>query len=248
MKEKLEIIRYNEADENLTVLIDLHKLISKYNKLNNHLIYYDANFPVYFEKLVGDSQSNYVFIFKLNGIIEGFIHFKIFNNTIFLNNICLTKNCQGKGFGKIFLNESLNFINNTDYKHFELDVFISNLPALLWYKNLGLEVTKSTMWKQLSPVNYQKNIKLSDELMFKKDLNEFNSLFFKDQKIATIINNSTMLFHDLTFINKIPLNNYTLITNQSTEFIDTSHFEIIDLETSVRMKCPIKIYLNNLNK
>ena len=39
-KEKIEIRRYNKVDENLDKLIELNKLISKYNgvKLYNHLI------------------------------------------------------------------------------------------------------------------------------------------------------------------------------------------------------------------
>jgi len=244
-KEKIEILRYNKVDENLAVLIELHKLISKNNKLNNHLIYYDTNFPSYFEKIVGDPRCNYIFTLKLNGNIEGVIHFKIFNDIIFLNNICLSKNCQGKGFGKIFLLESLNYLNKTDFKYFTLDVFMSNQPAYLWYIKLGLEVTKSTLWKQLSLININNN-EISDNMLFKKDLNGFNSLFFKDHKIATIINNSTMLLHDLSFINKIPLNDYILITNQDTQFLEGLSYELIDLETSLRMESQLTTVLNKL--
>ncbi|MGK0413259.1 MAG: hypothetical protein ACJA1B_001461 [Polaribacter sp.] len=249
-KEKIEILRYNKVDDNLDKLIELNKLISKYNgvKLYNHLIYFDSNFPSYIKKVIEHSESDYIFTLLLNDNLEGFIHFKIINDTLFFNNFCMSENYQGKGFGKMFLIKSLNLMNLADFKYLAKDVFMSNQPAFLWYIKLGLEVTKSTMWKQLLLINRPKNNKLSDEMIFKKDLNGFNSLFFKENKIATIVNNSTMLLHDLTSINQMPLNNYILITNQDTESLEKGNFKIIDLDSTVRMLCPMTIFLNNLIK
>ena len=245
-KEKIEIRRYNKVDENLDKLIELNKLISKYNgvKLYNHLIYFDSNFPSYLEKVIEYSEYDYIFTLMINDNLEGFIHFKIMNNTLFFNNFCMSENYQGKGFGKMFLIKSLNLMNLPDFNYLAKDVFMSNQPAFLWYIKLGLEVTKSTMWKKLSLIN--NNIDTIDEMTFKKDLNGFHSLFFNDVKIATIVNNTTMLIHDLTYINQMPLNNYILITNQDTEFLENGNFEITDLETSVRMVCSMKTFLNNL--
>ena len=245
-KEKIEIRRYNKVDENLDKLIELNKLISKYNgvKLYNHLIYFDSNFPSYLEKVIEYSEYDYIFTLMINDNLEGFIHFKIMNNTLFFNNFCMSENYQGKGFGKMFLIKSLNLMNLPDFNYLAKDVFMSNQPAFLWYIKLGLEVTKSTMWKKLSLIN--NNIDTIDEMTFKKDLNGFHSLFFNDVKIATIVKNTTMLLHDLTYIKQMPLNNYILITNQDTEFLENGNLEIIDLDTSVRMVCPMKTFLNNL--
>lgn len=246
-KEKIEIQRYNKVDENLDKLIELTQLISKYNgvKLYNHLIYFDPNYRLYLEKVVENSESDYIFTLKINDNMEGFIHFKSINDTLFFNNFCMSENYQGKGLGKMFLIKSLNLMNLPDFNYLAKDVFMSNQPAFLWYIKLGLEVTKSTIWKQLLQINRNNN-KLSDKIIFNKDLNGFNSLFFNDVKIATIVNNTTMLLHDLTYINQMPLNNYILITNQDTEFLENADFEIIDLDTSVRMICPMKTFLNNL--
>jgi len=243
-KENIEILPYNKIDENFAKLIELHQLISKHNKLTNHLIYYDTNFPLYFEKIVINS-NDLVFTLKLNGILDGFIHFKLFNDTIFLNNICLSENCQGKGLGKTFLKESLNLLNLADFNHFALDVFTSNQVAFSWYKNLGLEESKSMIWKQILPKNHK--LKKNSEITFKKDLNNFNSLFYKDDKIATLINNSTMLIHDLTFINQITPNNYMLITNQNTQLLTESNYELINLENSKRLEGKLSTVLNKLN-
>lgn len=249
-KEKIEIRRYNKVDENLDKLIELNKLISKYNgvKLYNHLIYFDSNFPSYLEKVIEYSENDYIFTLMINDNLEGFIHFKVINETLFFNNFCMSENYQGKGFGKMFLIKCLNLMNLVDFKYLAKDVFMSNQPAFLWYIKLGLEVTKSTIWKQLLPINRNNNNnnKLSDKMIFNKDLNGFNSLFFNDVKIATIVKNTTMLLHDLTYIKQMPLNNYILITNQDTEFLENGNFEIIDLDTSVRMVCPMKTFLKNL--
>ena len=248
MKEKTEILRYNKVDENLGKLVELNKLISKYNgiKLYNHLIYFDSNFPSYITKVIEEFENDYIFVLMINDGLEGFIHFKIINDTLFFNNFCMSENYQGKGFGKTFLIKSLNLMNLTDFKFLAKDVFMSNEPAFLWYIKLGLEVTKSTKWKQLTVINSQNNNKTSVEMTFKEDLNGFNSLFYKENKIATIINNSTMLIHDLTDITKMPLNYYTLITNQNTKNLEKANFEILDLDTSVRMICPMNTFLNNL--
>lgn len=245
-KEKIEIRRYNKVDENLDKLIELNKLISKYNgvKLYNHLIYFDSNYPSYLEKVIEYSEYDYIFTLMINDNLEGFIHFKVIDDTLFFNNFCMSEDCRGKGLGKIFLIKCLNLMNLADFEYLAKDVFLSAQSAYLWYIKLDLKVTKSTMWKQLILIN---NINDTfDEMVFKKDFNGFNSLFFNDLKIATIVNNTTMLLHDLTYIKKMPLNNYILITNQDTEFLENGNFKIIDLDTSVRMVCPMKTFLNNL--
>ena len=247
-KEKIEILRYNKVDENLVELIRLNKLISKYNGVNlqRHLIYFDSNYPSYLGKVIENSDRDYLYTLMINDNLEGFIHFKTINDTLFFNNFCISENYQGKGLGKMFLVKCLNFMNIDDFKYLAKDVFMSNQPAFLWYIKLGLEVTQNSNWNKIVLANNQKNYKLPVEMIFKKDLNGFNSLFFKNRKIATIINDSTMMLHDLTHIKQMPLNNYIIVTNQNTEFLEKENFEIIELETSARMICPIKKLYNNL--
>jgi ribosomal protein S18 acetylase RimI-like enzyme len=247
-KEKIEILRYNKVDENLDELIRLTKLISKYNGVNlqQHLIFFDSNYPSYLRKVIENSDLDYLYILMINDNLEGFIHFKIINDTLFFNNFCMSENYQGKGLGKMFLVKCLNLMNIDNFKYLAKDVFMSNQPAFLWYIKIGLEVTQNSNWNKIVLVKNQKNYKLPEEMIFKKDLNGFNSLFFKNNKIATLINDSTMILHDLTHIKQMPLKNYIIITNQNTEFLEKENFEIIELETSARMICPIKKLYNNL--
>jgi hypothetical protein len=245
-KEKIEIQRYNKVNKNLDKLIELTKLITKYNGVNlyNHLIFFDSNYHSYLTNIIEYSEVDYFFTLMINDNLEGFIHFKVTDDTLFFNNFCLSEDYRGKGLGKIFLIKCLNLMNLEDFEYLAKDVFLSAQSAYLWYIKLDLKVTKSTMWKQLVLLNSSDNN--CNEIIFKKDINEFNSLYFNDFKIATIVNNTTMLIHDLTYIKQMPLNNYILITNQDTEFLENGNFEIIDLDTSVRMVCPMKTFLNNL--
>jgi hypothetical protein len=245
-KEKIEILRYNKVDKNLDKLVELTKLITKYNgvKLYNYLIFFDSNYSSYLTNVIEYSKSDYIFTLMINDNLEGFIHFKVIDDTLFLNNFCISEDCRGKGLGKTFLIKCLNLMNLADFEYLAKDVFLSAQSAYLWYIKLDLKVTKSTMWKQLVLLN--SSASNCNEMIFKKDINDFNSLYFNDVKIATIVNNTTMLLHDLTYINQMPLNNYILITNQDTEFLENENFEIIDLDTSVRMVCPMKTFFNKL--
>lgn len=247
-KEKIEILRYNKVDENLDELVKLTKLISKYNGVNlqQHLIFFDSNYPSFLGKVIENSDCDYLFTLMVNDKLEGFIHFKTIDNTLFFNNFCMSENYQGKGLGKMFLVKCLNLMNIENFKYLAKDVFMSCKTAFSWYIKIGLEVTQTSNWNKIVLVNNQKNYKLPEEMSFKKDLNGFNSLFFKNNKIATIINDSTMMLHDLTHINQMPLNDYILITNQNTEFLEKENFELIELEISARMVCPIKKLYNNL--
>lgn len=249
-KEKIDIQRYKKVDENLAEIIRLNKLISKYNGVNlqQHLIYFDSNYPSYLGKVIENSENDYLYTLMINDNLEGFIHFKIINDTLFFNNFCMSENYQGKGLGKMFLVKCLNLMNIDNFKYLAKDVFMSNQPVFLWYIKIGLEVTQNSNWNKIVLLNNPKNYKLPEEMIFKKDLNGFNSLFFKNNKIATIINDSTMILHDLTYIKQMPLDDYIVVTNQNTAFLEKENFEIIELETSARMVCPLKKLYNNLIK
>jgi hypothetical protein len=247
-KEKIQITRYETADEDLNSIISLHKLISKDSNLNEHLIYFDTNFKFYFKNVIRNISTDYIYIIKINNVLNGFIHFKIFENTLFLNNICLSKLCQGKGIGTFFLYNSLKLAFNENLINFELDVFLSNKRAFKWYQSLGLKINKKAIWMKISKKKHQLDFENSEDIYFSKDSNGFESIFFEETKIATIINNKTILIHDLIFINKIPSQSYILITNQDVTQLSKSHYKWTELETSTRMMGSLKEVLHNLNK
>ena len=137
-------------------------------------------------------------------------------------------------------------LKNKNFKYFTLDVFKSNQLAFLWYKKLGLVEENSIEWKEIIPSKNLKVKKLSNKIQFKNDTNGFSSLFLENYKIATIINNSTMLIHDISFIDIIPINNHIIITNQDTLSVNEMNYQFINLETSMRMNGLLTTVLNKL--
>lgn len=247
MKDKIEILKYDRIDSDFNSIIQLHQSISENSSLNKYLIYFDSNFPLYFKKIIEQSQSDLIYIIKTNNEISGFIHFKVLNDTIFLNNICLNDNNQGKGLGKIFLKKSLDLLPDADLKYFALDVFLSNDRALFWYQSLGLNIISKSNWQKMLNNSIKEYKPLDIAIILKKDINGFDSIFIKENKIATIVNKTTLLIHDLFQMEMIPLSTYeNIITNQDTGNLNEK-YEFLQLETSVRMKGSFKNVFDKLN-
>lgn len=248
MKEVIQITRYEKVDDDFNTIINLHKLISKGTTVDGHLIYFDTNFPFFFKNVIRNKTTNFVSVLKINNVLSGFIHFKLFEDTIFLNNICLNESCQGKGIGKHFLKESLNLSYDGSQKIFELDVFLSNHKALKWYLSLGLEIQKKSTWKSIARDSNKLNIENISDIYFLKDNNGFDSIYSENNKVATIVNNRTILVHDLLILERISSQTYTIITNQDVKELSVSHYQFIVLEISARMNGKIKDVFNNLNE
>lgn len=230
-KEDIEILEYRtvENDEEMDKIISLHQDIFFDSPLEGKLIYFVSNFRFYLKEVIEASKSDFVFIAQLNNSIEAFIHFKLLNDTIFLNNICVSANLQGLGVGKKLLKYGLDLLNDETFSFFSLDVFLSNSKALKWYEKLGLKVQESHEWKTItSRYNDEKRFK---DVAFQKDINGFESVFFKNGKVGTIIND-TLLLSNTENIEKLPLGSFkSVITNQDLP----SNVEYELLATSLRM-------------
>lgn len=246
MREEIEISRYEKVDKDFDSIIDLHKLISKGTNLEEHLIYFDDNFPLFFKKVINNKTFDFITVLKINKVLSGFIHFKLFENTIFLNNICLNISAQGNGMGKYFLKESLNLVIDETRENFELDVFLSNSKALNWYLNLGLEIQKKSTWVEILK-EHQKNVdRKPSGIDFLDDNNGFKSIFYKKNKVGTFVNNKTILVHDLIILEKILNTEYCIVSNQDLKIVHKNDYKFTVLEISARMKGKLKDVINNL--
>jgi ribosomal protein S18 acetylase RimI-like enzyme len=240
MKDKIEIFKYDNIDDNFISIIELHKSLISFTKLNNRLIYFDENFPVYFRKVIQESKSDYIMISLVNENFAGFIHLKSYEDTVFLNNICLIDSYKGKGIGKKLLYKSLSILEPSNFRFLTLDVFKSNELALSWYNKIGLKKVKETKWKKILLKNSKQIIKDLNKISYKFDTNGFYSLYFENAKIGTIIKKETLLLHDFSHIEKIKNINLTVITNQYIPLSSGVYYETIDLESSIRMKGLLK--------
>lgn len=240
-REEVQVVRYESVDGDFDSIIDFHKLISKGTNLEGHLIYFDENFILFFKNIIKNKESNFVSVLKINNVVSGFIHFKLFENTVFLNNICLKQSCQGEGIGKYFLKESLNLVYDGSQEKFELDVFLSNQKALKWYIKLGLEIQRKSNWIKIVKGSHKLKTENLSQTYFLQDNNGFDSIFFRNAKIATIVNKRTIIIHDVTFLEKISIEKYdTVITSQDVSKFKFDDYEFILLETSARMNGRIK--------
>lgn len=239
MKEKVQVCKYENSDSDYDEIIRLHKLIFKNTALDNKLIYFDAHFEVFFKNVILDSKHNALTVLKIDDKIAGFIHFKIIEDTLFLNNICIDSGKQGSGLGKYFLKESLNYYKDSEMKNFILDVFSKNVKALQWYEKLGLKIISETKWTQIL---HSQETQFTSDTYLKNDENGFKSVYADAIKIATVVNDKNLVIHKMDYAKQIALADFdTVITNQNAD-----GFQTVLLDNSYRMKELLKNVIKNL--
>lgn len=240
MKDKIEIIEYKKVDADFNEIIRLHQLIFEESDFENKLIYFDSNFSIFFKDVISDHIQNRLTILKVNDSLAGFIHFKIMDDILFLNNICLDTRFRGYGLGNRFLKESIDFCKDLDIAHFMLDVFSDNKKALQWYEKLGLKIISETKWIQLvSPIVNRNDTLLS---YYKNDDKGFKSIYVNQIKIATVINNKNLIINNPDYVNCINLEEFenSITTHNIDGFLTT------ELDRSYRMKGLLKNVIKNL--
>lgn len=236
----MDIRRLTNKD-NILLLCEMHKAISKNNNLKDILIYYDKIFFDYLLKIINDTDQYFYGVFVKNKLV-GFIHFKIYNNTLFLNNIFLNEKFRGGGRGSLFLKTVIeNFKESFD--KFSLDVVISNDVIYNWYLRLGLKPVTKSKWVKI--LKTERIITNDICLIFKKDVNQFNSVFFKDLKIATVVSKNKLIIHHIEFLDELFKLDYELYTHLSAEEILL--LDSVLLEETVRMEGDFKEFLKKLN-
>ncbi len=82
-----------------------------------------------------------------DGKVEGVAQFiKSFDkNEVYIYEICIDKNSQGRGFGKVFMNKIIEFMKGKKVKKLSLTVSLENYVGIKLYEKLGfkrVEVSK----------------------------------------------------------------------------------------------------------
>lgn len=212
----------------------MHKDISKYNRLKDILIYYDDNFFNYLLKIINNSNEYFYGLFD-NNKLEGFIHFKIFNDTLFLNNIYISESFRGGGVGSKFLKTAIENLGNK-FSRFSLDVLVSNTHIYNWYERLGLNPTIELQWVKL--LKQESVVNMKTELTQQLDFNKFNSIFHKELKIATIVSNEKVIVHNLKYLDSLFALNYDLYYHGILENFHSLSYII--LEKTIRLEGDFK--------
>lgn len=243
MSEKIEIKKYHYSLSNINLIVNLHQSISKGTAFENNLIYYDSNFENYLYSLL-ESPFHYFYVLEINGTIEGFIHIRFIDDFLFLNNIALNRRFKGRSLGKLLLTFALNDLSKTYGKEivFKLDVFESNTIALKWYSNLGFKEESRKEWfifhkASLLPTTISRYIE-------HKDVNGFNGIYEKGNRIATIVSGNLIL-HQSVHINSIDFSKYNKILSDDCCFQKLPNIDKLKglaetIDVSIRMKNTVK--------
>lgn len=246
MKKEISINRIS-SDEFLSDIVEMHKNIFINNKLYNKMIYYDNNFTAYFRTLLSNSNHFIYGIYKRDTIL-GFVHFRVINQSAFLNNIFISEKLRGEGVASkaimLALNQMISRLVNL--KYVELDVFESNRFVRQWYNRLGLIEQNKTRWFLITD---NSKIDLTDDSPIrKKDDNGFDSIFLENSKIATVIKNSYIVAHDRRALLYKTSKPFIIIdTIEGFESIK-SFINLQLMETSVRLKGSIEDVINKLSE
>ncbi|MCM3598329.1 GNAT family N-acetyltransferase [Metabacillus idriensis] len=82
----------------------------------------------------------------LNNRLVGFAEYRILNDSVFLNNIYVDKELQGKNIGKFLLETGYELADKYKKDKILLDVFDDNYAALAWYEKEGFKKISATNW------------------------------------------------------------------------------------------------------
>lgn len=240
MRNEILIKRLN-MDDYVHEIVSMHRDIFIGTELFGKLIYFDDAFCSYFEKILSN-QEHYIFgIFK-ESRIHGFVHLVSNSSTLFLNNIYLSTTVRGNGTGSSVLNEIFRIpsIVKKNFKHLELDVLKSNIIARKWYEKLGLGQKSTQNWYYVNSVNKDPELRFSLD----HDINGFNGVYIDNNKVATIIDNTCVILHNVLGVN-YEHNLPCIIKLDKLPQHDELNFSMF--ETSIRMRGSIKEVLKNIN-
>lgn len=67
------------------------------------------------------------------------------NDGLFMHNLCVLKSFQGKGLGKLLMNNTIQFIKYINKKTLSLQVYDDNKVAINLYKKFGMKSMNSGM-------------------------------------------------------------------------------------------------------
>lgn len=241
LKEKFEILKYNEELCSVSELAEMHRAISTTTNVSKYLIYSDDAFISFLSIQVINSDAQNIFLLLNNAekTIGGFCRIKVLSDTLFLNNIYLKPSFQGLGLGKKLLFSAIqNSLNTATHKFFSLDVFQSNSKAINWYKSLSMDIVEATNWYKIT--KYETAQKISDSISLQKNEMGFSDLIYTQKKIGSLINNTPILY-SFDFVDVLLSNGHTSLivkTHDSVpEFIKRHTSTSCELlQISYRMK------------
>ena len=108
--------------------------------------------------IINDSEKP-IFVYELDGKIGGYAFCILINHknenslcdykSLYIDDLCVDKNCRGKGIGKTLYDYVLEYAKSIGCYNLTLNVWEGNDSAMRFYKNIGLKIQKIGMEKIL---------------------------------------------------------------------------------------------------
>ena len=105
------------------------------------------------ENLLGD-ESKPIFVYD-DGEVRGYAFCQVSEvkdnqllqdvKTLYIDDICVDENARGKHVGKSLYEYVRDYASSIGCYHITLNVWEGNAPALSFYRNMGMQVQKTTM-------------------------------------------------------------------------------------------------------
>lgn len=147
-------IRYADPAD-ATAIVSLAKAGFR-QELLNAMIYSCSGIVEFVERQISIPQefTDTVYIVaESNKIVVGFVEFKIYSESIFLNYIGTSPEFRHKGLGLKLFGESVLMIRTEYHKSISLDVFSDNVVARSWYERLGFAQEYNLGWYRILQPN-----------------------------------------------------------------------------------------------
>src|SRR5690606_6297547 len=106
MRENLRAELYTEELLSVSELAKWHANISEGMAVAPALIYRDPNFEYYLENFLLKSEDDFTVLLIDHGVVAGFCRLKIIPDILFYNNLYITDQAQGKGYGGLLFLET----------------------------------------------------------------------------------------------------------------------------------------------
>ena len=110
------------------------------------------------KEIIKDKEKP-IFVYEIDEKIEGYAFCILINhnnenslcdyNSMYIDDLCVDKNCRGKGIGKKLFDYVLEYAKKLGCYNLTLNVWEGNDSAMQFYKNIGLKIQKIGMEKIL---------------------------------------------------------------------------------------------------
>lgn len=139
--EEFSFVKINEICKSLKSLVLLSGKYSRYF-IDKHFVQgeFERLYLKWIEKSLSSDSNKMVFGFKDGEKVIAFVSINILELTVIIELIAVDENYQGKGIGKMLINEVLVFCQTNNIDNLEVVTQFENESACRLYESCGMQV------------------------------------------------------------------------------------------------------------